>query len=86
MTRQPAPPPLFRTRQRARQRGETIGEHHHDEAQLILALSGTTQVYTDTGRWLVPPPWLYQLWTAPKKSPLVLIRPSFTLNKYVNNV
>ncbi len=55
MTRQPAPPPLFRTRQRARQRGETIGEHHHDEAQLILALSGTTQVYTDTGRWLVPP-------------------------------
>ena len=47
--------PLFHIRQRARRPGERIDPHHHDEAQLILALSGTTQIHTDTGRWLVPP-------------------------------
>lgn len=29
--------------------------HDHGEAQLIFAASGTLQVYTATGRWLVPP-------------------------------
>ena len=29
--------------------------HAHDEAQLIFAASGTMQVHTDSGRWLVPP-------------------------------
>ncbi|WP_244253750.1 AraC family transcriptional regulator [Burkholderia multivorans] len=29
--------------------------HAHEEAQLIFAASGTMQVYTETGRWLVPP-------------------------------
>ncbi len=29
--------------------------HAHDEAQLIFAASGTMQVYTKSGRWLVPP-------------------------------
>ena len=29
--------------------------HAHDEAQLLFAASGTMQVYTESGRWLVPP-------------------------------
>ena len=33
----------------------TVPLHSHDEAQLLFAASGTMQVYTATGRWLVPP-------------------------------
>ena len=36
-------------------RGTAAALHAHDEAQLIFAASGTMQVYTDAGRWLVPP-------------------------------
>lgn len=55
MTRQSTSPPPFRTLKRNRLRGDNVDFHTHDEAQLIFALAGTTQVYTDTGRWLVPP-------------------------------
>ncbi len=36
-------------------RGATVDWHAHDEAQLIFAASGTMQVYTKSGSWLVPP-------------------------------
>ncbi len=55
MTRQPADPPLFRTERGTRPRGATVPWHTHDEAQLLFAASGTMQVYTSTGRWLIPP-------------------------------
>jgi AraC-like DNA-binding protein len=55
MKRQSAPLPLFRTQRRTRRRGTAIALHAHDEAQLIFAASGTMQVYTTSGRWLVPP-------------------------------
>jgi quercetin dioxygenase-like cupin family protein len=29
--------------------------HVHEQAQLIFTVSGTIQVTTDMGRWLVPP-------------------------------
>ena len=32
-----------------------VATHAHDEAQLLFAASGTMQVYTASGRWLVPP-------------------------------
>ena len=38
-----------------RSRGHRVAEHHHKEAQLLLVASGAIQVYTNAGRWLVPP-------------------------------
>jgi AraC-like DNA-binding protein len=55
MKRQPAERPLFRTVRGSNTRGAAVALHAHDEAQLIFAASGTMQVYTDAGRWLVPP-------------------------------
>ncbi len=55
MKRQPATPPLFRTVRGTKTRGAAIALHAHDEAQLLFAASGTMQVYTSAGRWLVPP-------------------------------
>src|ERR1700728_2311339 len=55
MTRQTAGRPLFRTLRNTRTRGDVVALHAHDEAQLIFAASGTMQVYTESGRWLVPP-------------------------------
>lgn len=55
MTRQPASPEPFRARRVSSPRGGGIALHAHDEAQLIFAASGTMQVHTETGRWLVPP-------------------------------
>ena len=55
MKRQPAEEPPFRTFRGAKPRGGGAALHRHDEAQLIFAASGTMQVYTATGRWLVPP-------------------------------
>jgi AraC-like DNA-binding protein len=51
MTRQP----VFRTVRGSNKRGDAFAWHAHHEAQLMFAASGTMQVYTDTGRWLVPP-------------------------------
>ena len=36
-------------------RGMGLAMHAHDEAQLTFAASGTVQVHTGQGRWLVPP-------------------------------
>lgn len=36
-------------------RGTHLGIHMHREAQLVFAASGTMQVTTPKGRWLVPP-------------------------------
>ena len=55
MKRQSAELPPFRTHRGAKTRGATVALHAHDEAQLIFAASGTMQVYTEAGRWLVPP-------------------------------
>jgi AraC-like DNA-binding protein len=55
MKRQPAEPPLFRTLRGNKARGAAFPWHSHDEAQLIFAASGTMQVYTRSGRWLIPP-------------------------------
>ncbi|MBV8662691.1 MAG: helix-turn-helix transcriptional regulator [Hyphomicrobiales bacterium] len=55
MNRQIVGQPLFRTRRSSRVRGDAVALHAHDEGQLIFAASGTMQVYTETGRWLVPP-------------------------------
>ena len=54
-SRQSAGEPLFRTYRAANTRGAAVTLHGHDEAQLIFAASGTMQVYTTAGRWLVPP-------------------------------
>lgn len=53
--RQPAGQPTFRTLRCAKARGAVAPLHSHDEAQLIFAASGTMQVTTASGRWLVPP-------------------------------
>jgi AraC-like DNA-binding protein len=55
MTRQPLPQTLFHTKRAIKPRGATVGLHSHNESQLIFAASGTVQVYTTQGRWLVPP-------------------------------
>ncbi len=55
MKRQPAGQPPFRTLRGSKTRGAAVALHGHDEAQLIFAASGTMQVYTTLGRWLVPP-------------------------------
>ncbi len=55
MKRQPAGQPLFRAVRSAQARGATVAFHAHDDAQLLFAASGTMQVSTNSGRWLVPP-------------------------------
>ena len=57
MTSSAAPTDLcpFRAVRRSNPRGTGVALHQHEEAQLIFAASGTLQVYTATGRWLVPP-------------------------------
>ena len=47
--------PSFRLVWGIKRRGAAVTAHAHDEAQLIFAVSGTMQVYTASGRWLVPP-------------------------------
>ncbi len=54
-TRQDAAQPPFRTVRGTKARGEAVTLHDHDEAQLIFAASGTMQISTTSGRWLVPP-------------------------------
>lgn len=55
MKRQSNAHPLFSTQRRSKTRGTTVALHAHKEAQLIFAATGTMQVYTSAGRWLVPP-------------------------------
>jgi AraC-like DNA-binding protein len=55
MKRQPAEPQRFRAMRSSKTRGMAVALHAHSEAQLISAASGTMQVYTTSGRWLVPP-------------------------------
>ncbi len=55
MKRQMTSKPLFRTLRGTKLRGTATALHAHGEAQLIFAASGTMQVYTSSGRWLVPP-------------------------------
>lgn len=55
MTRQSECRPLFRMVRGSKHRGASVALHAHDEAQLLFAASGTMQVYTESGRWLVPP-------------------------------
>jgi AraC-like DNA-binding protein len=47
--------PLYRTWHGVRPRGYVVAPHLHNEAQLLFAASGALQVYTESGRWLVPP-------------------------------
>jgi AraC-like DNA-binding protein/quercetin dioxygenase-like cupin family protein len=53
--RHPQLPTPFRILRRTFPRGEAVGFHAHEEAQVIFAASGTMQVYTASGRWFVPP-------------------------------
>lgn len=55
MKRQTISGPLCRTLRGTKLRGTGTALHAHGEAQLIFAASGTMQVYTSSGRWLVPP-------------------------------
>jgi AraC-like DNA-binding protein len=55
MKRQNIERPPFRTVRGANVRGAAVQMHAHDEAQLLFAASGTMQVYTNSGCWLVPP-------------------------------
>jgi mannose-6-phosphate isomerase-like protein (cupin superfamily) len=55
MKPQSAEQPLFRTVRGTNFQGAAVALHAHDEAQLIFAASGTMQVYTAGGSWLVPP-------------------------------
>ena len=55
MTRQLPNQPPFRMLRGSKTRGAEGELHRHDDAQLICAASGTVQVYTAAGRWLVPP-------------------------------
>ncbi|MCJ2128249.1 AraC family transcriptional regulator [Methylobacterium sp. E-045] len=45
----------FRTMQGKFAAGFVYEQHVHEQAQLIFTVSGTIQVATDVGRWLVPP-------------------------------
>lgn len=45
----------FRTIQGKFAAGYVYDRHVHEQAQLIFTVSGTIQVTTDMGRWLVPP-------------------------------
>ncbi len=49
----PGQPLLFH--RGSKPRGMGLAMHAHDEAQLTFAASGTVQVHTGQGRWLVPP-------------------------------
>ena len=49
------PIPAFTLRKGRKSRGTGLPDHHHDDAQLTFAVSGTVQVHTEEGRWLVPP-------------------------------
>jgi AraC-like DNA-binding protein len=55
MTRQAQMPVPFKILRRTFSRGEAVGLHAHEESQVIFAASGTLQVYTESGRWFVPP-------------------------------
>ena len=55
MSRQIAGKPAFQTKRGTKTRGASVALHGHDEAQLLFAASGTMQVYTHAGCWLVPP-------------------------------
>jgi AraC-like DNA-binding protein len=55
MTRQSAQQKSVRTSRGNKLRGAAMALHDHQEAQLIFAASGTMQVYTNSGCWLVPP-------------------------------
>lgn len=55
MIRQIAEGDRFTTMRLTEPRGGRLGLHAHREAQLIFAVSGTMQVHTERGRWLVPP-------------------------------
>jgi AraC-like DNA-binding protein len=56
----------FSTLRRIYTRGTALGLHAHREAQLIFAVSGTMQVRTESGRWLVPPQ--LAVWVPPRLS------------------
>lgn len=47
--------PAFSLRKGHKTRGMGLPDHYHDDAQLTFAVSGTVQVHTEQGRWLVPP-------------------------------
>lgn len=49
------PTPAFKLRQGHKGRGKGLPAHSHDDAQLTFAVSGTVQIHTADGRWLVPP-------------------------------
>jgi AraC-like DNA-binding protein len=55
MTRQAKILMPFKVLRRTFHRGEAVGLHAHEESQVIFAASGTLQVYTESGRWFVPP-------------------------------
>ena len=46
--------PSFSIHRGAKQRGKGLPMHAHNEAQLTFAVSGTVQMHTSKGRWLVP--------------------------------
>ena len=48
------PSPSFSVLRSTKQRGASLPEHTHDEAQLTFAASGMVQVHTAEGVWLVP--------------------------------
>lgn len=45
----------FLVQRGTKRRGMGLARHAHEESQLTYAASGMVQVYTDEGRWLVPP-------------------------------
>lgn len=55
MTRQAQILAPFKILRRTFHRGEAVGLHAHEESQVIFAASGTLQVYTESGRWFIPP-------------------------------
>ena len=55
MKRQTAELPPFRLYRGVKTRGSVMPMHAHDEAQLTFVASGTMQILTSSGRWLVPP-------------------------------
>lgn len=49
------PDPPFFIHRGTKHRGKGLPTHAHGESQLTFAASGTVQVHTGEGRWLVPP-------------------------------
>lgn len=47
--------PPFTVHHGSKPRGSALPRHVHDEAQLTFAASGSVQMQTNEGRWLVPP-------------------------------